>query len=228
MLWMVAVAVQMTLLQAQSASQLSSFNAIWSTSFLIPTSIAVATLMLGCYWWWKGRPFFSEVGHWLLLILAVDFFIYGVLVSAVYLASGDSFAYHQWIDNLMVAMKLSASLFAGYLIAETKIWKSFFFVLAASYALSFLHQFLVFLVHVNISQGYMQHVYTLVFYCLSLIPLMLCVLGIREQLRDDRSRHWSHWVGVMCWLFMTVLSFAQAIYYQFFWSGWSAYPPSGS
>ena len=40
-------------------------------------SIAITICGLGMYWLWRGARFFSEVGHWLLLISALGF-LYGI------------------------------------------------------------------------------------------------------------------------------------------------------
>jgi hypothetical protein len=189
---------------------------IWLWSFLGGT-LAVTVGGFGVYWRKLCYPFPSQPGHGISILWTVAFVI-GLLgyllIEAARAVAGDQggLGYPQWVITLAdwedYAFKLTSfglSLWLAWWIRPARRWQVFFVLEAAVSG----HRYLALLFRLTlfapinhlelVGPLLAESIRHVLLYLPSLIPGTALVFALVRDRRDNISRHWSHWAGVIAW-----------------------------
>lgn len=174
-------------------------------------SLAALALFLLLKWRYRDRVRFQiEPGHWLLLIVSIEFLLTAIL-SNLYLQLGD----HEDYGNLFLVFDLLFRILPQLLVAgvcaaaygasKAKAWRRFFFTclfisLCGAIWLSLQ------LLPPGVMGGAFEFDWlpwwlyqpTTIF-AIPTLQLVLIALAIRDDKISHIGRHWTHWCGVITW-----------------------------
>lgn len=216
LVWMAVAAVVLSFYSAVFRTNefgTDQFLRIFASVPLILMAVAAATLVLGISWKIKGRPFFDEVGQWLLLYTTLGLLetglSYTILLASNSWPSGGSW-YLQVLISLLPSLLVGVSLlFASRTAADTATWKRFCkhvgvmcllgaLLLAIGTFISFFPTDVVFVWRRLARFSQVSH--ALQYFVIPIYWGILCAMSVREDLMSGRRRHWSHWCGIITWL----------------------------
>jgi xanthine/uracil permease len=228
MLWMVAVALVLTLEKnlaqtnpgqaADSSDQNIALLLIHAVTNVF-MAVASATLCMGIVWRIRGARFFHEAGHWLLLLSSITLVFSSVVLPLLQLWNYGDVQVRERLP-LMIGpaegfVRAAVLLVAVDIAIDAQAWRRFFYVLIAALLVGMFHASAVYFIVV--SQGFeylwIADLISPVSLGLQLVLIVLCLLAIREDKSAGKLHHWSHWCGILCWMINTILGIGWHLHY---------------
>lgn len=192
-----------------------------SVFYYVPQAIALPTLLVGFYWRYRGLPFLSEPGHWLMLVILIE-----AIHEAYALMNFSTWTNYSTTVRRFFLMILPA--WCAFLVVAViyfvqwrekrfhRPWRRFFLVVFTiemiQMALNLLSvQFLSYFTYIGSDLtfaffGGMQVI-------LPLSSIIFASVAMRGDISLGIHRHWSNWCGAISWTAMLVMQLLGWSYY---------------
>lgn len=181
------------------------------------------------YWWRKGYAAFSQPGQMLLLQYAASLVMYFLTMAFVLAmrSGGGPSRPPSWFSSLPIFFSIGSLLFGVLLpiifygwcawkIADTGPWR-LLFVLCALGAILTSTVSMILMQFVTNSRGNLQTIFAVPYLMRGALLLAAGALVVVTDLTARRTRSWTHWAGLILWLFGQVGTLLLGVFYLFLW-----------
>ena len=181
------------------------------------------------YWWRKGYAAFSQPGQMLLLQYAASLVMYFVTMAFVLAmrSGGGPSRPTGWFSSLPIFFSVGSLLFGVLLpivfyiwcawkIADTWSWRLLFVSCALGAILTSTGS-MILMQFVTNSRGNLQTIIAVPYLMRGALLLIAGALAVVTDLAARRRRSWTHWAGIILWLFGQIGTLLMGVYYLFVW-----------
>jgi hypothetical protein len=212
---LVWITVTAAWLSVSGVSNVKSVPAWLTLASLLPTlgwTAAITCCVFGFWWRRRGVPFPQAPGQWICILIGV-----GILLSFAYriiwalfrnlvAPSTYSHSIELWGWQISAVTYIVMELWLAKRFASERRWMWFFLLGAILLAVHLLSGRIIGVVYTAISPlgavGFqLGRIVQFLTDAYQVLPALLLCWACWADYRDQIARHWSHWCGIVAWLF---------------------------
>lgn len=229
----VVAAIELSLLRftmGLSAPQQSVLSGgIFGFSQVI-NAIGLTLTGFSIYWWRKGYAAFSQPGQMLLLQYAASLMMYFVTMAFVLMMrlAGGASPPPSWFSWLPMMLSIGSLIFGVLLpivfygwcawkIADTWSWRLLFILCALTSFLTPTLSILLMQSQGTVGPRNFQTAIGLPYLIRGTVLLAAGILVVATDATARRQRSWTHWAGIILWLFSQIGTLLLGVFYLFVW-----------